>query len=156
MSQTRHAWKCRWVRQRLQLWGPRNPWQARGWVTHSVHRPEIDKPASLDAMLNVSNNDLTYRRQLCTLYLVKMKIKTKVFYLTCDTIFLLSRCSWPTVDTVCSLAGKFDCQTWPSSCSLGSKKLICNLIMYSMVIITSLHLLWNNGKSISNFRLHYV
>ena len=23
-SQTRHAWKCRWVRQRLQLWGPRN------------------------------------------------------------------------------------------------------------------------------------
>ena len=29
-SQTRHMWKCRWVRQTLQLWGPRNPWQARG------------------------------------------------------------------------------------------------------------------------------
>ena len=29
-SQTTHAWKCQWVQQRLQLWGPRNPWQARG------------------------------------------------------------------------------------------------------------------------------
>ena len=43
---------------------------------------EIDQPTSFDAMLTVSNNDLTYRRQLCTLYLVKINIKTKVFYLT--------------------------------------------------------------------------
>ena len=37
-SQTRHVWKCQWVRQRLHLWGPRNPWQARGSAAciHSV------------------------------------------------------------------------------------------------------------------------